>query len=123
MVPGLEQHGSSVDLGRARGLNVTPDEEPHGASAEQLATAINDRAVIEQAKGYLAQTSGLSVEDAAWLLESVAQKRQIAPTSLAAAIMDLADGGPVGERGTQRTHQVAGWVLALAGMSRPPHQP
>jgi hypothetical protein len=90
--------------------------QPHEPSAEDVSAAIADRAVVDQAKGYLAQTSGLSVEDAAWLLESVSQKRRITPAAVAAAVMDLADGPP-GAPGADRTHQVAGWVLALAGMS------
>ena len=93
------------------------DDEPPDPEPDEPSDDAPGPTVVERARDHLAQTAGLSIDDAAWLLDSVSQKRRIALTALASAVMDLAEGRPVAAPGADRTHQVAGWVLALAALS------
>jgi GAF domain-containing protein len=59
---------------------------------EQLQFALNSRVVIEQAKGAVARSLGVSVEDAFELMRAHARHRRIRLTELAHDIVDSPDG-------------------------------
>ena len=59
---------------------------------EQLQAALNSRIVIEQAKGAVAQTFGISVEEAFELLRSQARSRRVLLTELAQTVLRTPDG-------------------------------
>ena len=59
---------------------------------EQLQFALNSRIVIEQAKGALARSQGVSVEEAFELMRSHARERRIRLTDLALAIVETPEG-------------------------------
>ena len=58
-----------------------------GVLNEQLQAALNSRIVIEQAKGAVAQTFGISVEEAFELLRSMARSRRVLLTELAQSVL------------------------------------
>ena len=59
---------------------------------EQLQAALNSRIVIEQAKGAVAQTFDISVEEAFELLRSQARSRRVLLTELAQSVLRSPDG-------------------------------
>ena len=59
---------------------------------EQLQAALNSRIVIEQAKGAVAQTFGISVEEAFNLLRSEARSRRVLLTELAQTVLRTPEG-------------------------------
>lgn len=67
--------------------------------AEQLQTALNSRIVIEQAKGILAERSGVDVNDAFTLLRSYSRRKRRPLSQVAAAVI-------TGEIPSQELHPV-----------------
>ena len=63
-----------------------------GVLNEQLQAALNSRIVIEQAKGAVAQTFGISVEEAFELLRSTARSRRVLLTELAQSVLRSPEG-------------------------------
>ena len=59
---------------------------------EQLQFALNSRIVIEQAKGAVARSHGVSVEEAFERMRSHARERRIRLTDLALAIVETPEG-------------------------------
>ena len=56
--------------------------------AEQLQLALNSRVVIEQAKGVVAFTNGVPIEEAFGLIRRYARSHQLGISKVAAAIVD-----------------------------------
>ena len=56
--------------------------------AEQLQGALTSRIVIEQAKGVVAYTNGVSIEDAFELIRSYARSHQVGISRVAARLVD-----------------------------------
>jgi GAF domain-containing protein len=65
---------------------------------EQLQYALNSRVVIEQAKGAVARTLGISVEEAFALMRTHARGRRVLLTELALAIVESPEGPRLLER-------------------------
>jgi AmiR/NasT family two-component response regulator len=59
---------------------------------EQLQFALNSRVVIEQAKGAVARSLGISVEEAFALMRAQARRRRTGLTDLAHAIVETPEG-------------------------------
>ncbi len=60
--------------------------------SEQLQFALNSRVVIEQAKGAVARSLGVSVEDAFELLRRYARRQRIGLTDLALTVVESPEG-------------------------------
>ena len=56
--------------------------------AEQLQGALTSRIVIEQAKGVVAYTNGVSIEDAFALIRKYARSHQVGLSQVAARLVD-----------------------------------
>jgi AmiR/NasT family two-component response regulator len=57
--------------------------------SEQLQTALNRRIIIEQAKGFVAHTQGVSVDEAFTLIRNYARSHQLPLSQVAARLVDL----------------------------------
>jgi GAF domain-containing protein len=57
--------------------------------AEQLQTALNTRVVIEQAKGVVAHTQHVPIDDAFELIRAYARSHQLAVSDVAASLVDM----------------------------------
>jgi len=70
------------------GLLQARSTQEQTALSEQLQTALQDRIVVEQAKGVVAATTGTPIREAFRRLRRTARRRGVPLTELAAAVVD-----------------------------------
>ena len=79
-----EAAGMALSMGEAR----SQLEEYHRRTSQQLQTALNSRVIIEQAKGFIAATRGISTESAFELLRKYARHNGEKLHDVAAKVID-----------------------------------